>query len=202
MAPRQDRTDARRDQILAAAEQIVADKGLDGLRMDEIADRTGISKGALYLSFESKGELTMAILDRTLQSPLAAVERLSPTEIGAEAALRRFADEVIGGIDALTRLLPISSSFLSLALRNPTVRASLQTYLHRYLDALVPIVQTGVDTGAFHPTDPHETAIAIAAVVEGTMLLWLYDPTAIDPARHIRSGLEHVLRGLTHHAPA
>lgn len=202
MTPNIDRTEARREQILAAAERIVADKGLDGLRMDEIAERTGISKGALYLSFQSKGELTMAILERALQSPLAAIERLAPAEIGAEAALRRFADEVIGGIEALTRLMPISSSFLSLAFRNPTVRASLKTYLRRYLDALVPIVQSGVDTGAFRPTDPQEAAIAIAAVVEGTMLLWVYDPTAIDPARHIRSGLDHVLRGLTRHAPA
>ena len=195
MAPRQDLTDRRTDQILAAAEQLAADKVPEALRMDDVAERTGLGKGALYLYFKSKGDLMLAILERTLQKELTAIERISASEGGAETTLRRFVDAVSGGIEVITRTVPISFGFLSLAFRNRDVQNSLRTYLHRYLDALIPIVRTGVETGEFRAVDPEEAAIAIAAVVEGTMLLWINDPTAIDPARHVRSGPEHMPGG-------
>lgn len=200
MAARQDLTDQRTDQILAAAEQLAADKGLEALRMDDVAERTGLSKGALYLYFKSKDDLMLAMLERTLEQELTAIERISASEGGAEAALRGFVDELIGGIEVITRIVPISYGFLSLAFRSRHVQTALRSYLHRYLDALIPIVRTGVETGEFRAADPEDAAIAIAAIVEGTMLLWVYDPTVIDPARHIRSGLQHLLRGLKRHA--
>lgn len=199
MSPREDVSEQRTDQILTAAEQVVADKGLESLRMDDVAERTGLSKGALYLYFKNKNELTLAILERTLQKELRAIEQLPASGADAESALRNFVDTVIGDIQAITRLMPISYSFISMAFRNPFVQRSLKKYLHRYINALIPIIQSGVESGEFRQVDPEEAAIAVAAVVEGTMLLWVYDRSAIDPTRHIRSGLNQLLEGLKRH---
>jgi AcrR family transcriptional regulator len=196
VSPRRDVTGERRDQILAAAEQVVTDKGLDSLRMDDIAKHTGLSKGTLYLYFKNKHNLMVGILERALQKELKAVEGITASATNAEAALQRFVDAVIGDIQHVTRLVPISYSFISMAFRNRYVQRSLKKYLRRYIDALIPIIRSGVESGEFRPVDPEEAAIAVAAVVEGTMLLWVYDQSVIEPAQHIRSGIGHLLGGL------
>lgn len=40
--------------LLRAAEEVFAEKGLAGAKVEEIAKRSGVSKGAFYLHFESK----------------------------------------------------------------------------------------------------------------------------------------------------
>ena len=47
MSPRPDVSDERKSQILKAAESVFTQKGFDEARMDDIADKTGLSKGTL-----------------------------------------------------------------------------------------------------------------------------------------------------------
>ena len=54
MSPRPDVSKERKQQILDAAEDVFTRKGLDNARMDDIAKRTGLSKGSLYWYFKSK----------------------------------------------------------------------------------------------------------------------------------------------------
>lgn len=53
--------------LLRAAEEVFAEKGLAGAKVEEIARRAGISKGAFYLHFESKE----AVLKQLVESFLA-----------------------------------------------------------------------------------------------------------------------------------
>ena len=196
MSPRIDVSEQRREQILTAAETVVAHKGLDSLRMDEVAERTGLSKGTLYLYFRNKHDLSLALLERVLDQELDAVEGITATARDAENALRAFVDRVVVDVERVIRVIPISYGFLSIAFRNRHVQQALKKYLRRYIDSLVPILRAGIESGEFQPVDPQEAAIAVASVVEGTMALWMYDRTMIEPARHIRSGVEHLLHGL------
>jgi AcrR family transcriptional regulator len=52
----------RRDKIICAALELLTEKGFDGLKMDDIAVRVGISKPMLYQFFESKEELFITAL--------------------------------------------------------------------------------------------------------------------------------------------
>lgn len=196
MSPRIDVSEQRREQILTAAETVVADNGLDSLRMDEVADRTGLSKGTLYLYFKNKHDLSLALLKRVLEQELDAVEGITATAADAENALRAFVERVVADVERVIRVIPISYGFLSIAFRNRHVQQALKQYVRRYIDSLVPILRSGMESGEFQPVDPQEAAIAVASVVEGTMALWMYDRTMIEPARHIRSGVENLLHGL------
>lgn len=196
MSPRIDVSEQRREQILTAAETLVAEKGLDSLRMDEVAEQTGLSKGTLYLYFKNKHSLSLALLERVLDQELDAVTGITSSAPDAENALRAFVERVVVDVERVIRIIPISYGFLSIAFRNRHVQQALKKYLQRYMDSLVPIIRNGISSGEFESVDPEEAAIAIGAVVEGTMTLWMYDRTLIDPARHIRSGLEYLLRGL------
>ena len=55
---------ATRDEILAAATDEFAEKGLAGARVEEIASRTATSKHMIYYHFSSKEGLYTAVLER------------------------------------------------------------------------------------------------------------------------------------------
>jgi len=48
MSPRTADREERQDQILDAAEEVFADKGVHEARMYDIVDKSGLSKGSLY----------------------------------------------------------------------------------------------------------------------------------------------------------
>jgi len=47
--------------ILKEAQQLILEKGLDHLNMDEVAERAEVSKGSLYLYFNNKTDLVLGI---------------------------------------------------------------------------------------------------------------------------------------------
>jgi AcrR family transcriptional regulator len=55
--------DARRTQLLAAAQDVFVTNGYHAAAMDDIAERAGVSKPVLYQHFPGKMELYLALLD-------------------------------------------------------------------------------------------------------------------------------------------
>jgi AcrR family transcriptional regulator len=196
MSPRPNVSDERKSQIVSAAVEVFTEKGFDDARMDDIAVKTGLSKGTLYLYFKNKDDLIMAILDRIFQQEFSKLESLDQEELGAVEEIRDFTRLMASEISALLRLIPIIYQFLALAFRNRYVQHALQRYLNLYMNYLIPIIQRGVDSGEFRAVDPHDVAIAIGAIIEGTSLLWVYDRNAIDPEHHIQSGINLLLEGI------
>lgn len=56
--------DARRAQLLEAAQQVFVTNGYHSAAMDDIAERAGVSKPVLYQHFPGKLELYLALLDK------------------------------------------------------------------------------------------------------------------------------------------
>jgi len=196
MSPRPNVTDERRSQILTAAEGVFTRKGFGEARMEDIAEKTGLSKGTLYLYFKSKDDLILAILDRIFQGEFRELEAFQKDEGSAAETIGKLTDMICKDIVGMLRIIPIIYNFLGLAFRNKHVQRALKHYINRYLDVLVPIIQRGIDSGEFRPVDARDVAVAGGAIIEGTLLLWAYDSSAVDPGHHIRSGMQFLLAGI------
>jgi Transcriptional regulator len=72
------RKHARVDEILAAAAQIAVEKGYEKLRMAEVAERAGVTKGTVYLYFINKDDLIRRVAE--LRIPEIAAEAPPPAE--------------------------------------------------------------------------------------------------------------------------
>ncbi len=201
MSPRPDVSTERKSQILDAAETVLAKKGFEAARMEDIADKTGLSKGTLYLYFKSKDKLISAILDRMFQREFSQLEKMKNEDTGAAEMITRLTELVIQDILSMLRLIPIFFNFLALAFRSKYVKKALEKYINRYLEIFIPIIERGIVSGEFRPMDASEAAIAGSAIIEGTILLWTYDSRIIDPEHHIRSGMSLLLEGMKKHAP-
>lgn len=82
-APRRADAIRNRERLIAAAEEVFAEQGLEA-GIPEIAERAGVGKGTVYRNFESKEELVAAILilrlERMDADIVAALEKPDPGE--------------------------------------------------------------------------------------------------------------------------
>jgi AcrR family transcriptional regulator len=64
-AERKEREKERKKQsILESAEELILEKGLDNLNMDEVAERAEVSKGSVYHYFNNKTDLVLGICNK------------------------------------------------------------------------------------------------------------------------------------------
>jgi AcrR family transcriptional regulator len=88
MAKRSRRPEARPDEILDAALAVFSTQGFAGARIEDIAARAGLSKGAIYLYFESKDAMLKALVRRLADGIVGTAEGFLESSADAEATLR------------------------------------------------------------------------------------------------------------------
>jgi AcrR family transcriptional regulator len=106
----------REDLILAAVNQLLAQKGYDAMTVDAVAAQAGLTKPSLYKHFESKEALAAAALIRLFDQALAAAQAQSTTAPAGErlrAVLRWALTQHLAGT---MPLLPSTRSSLREAL--------------------------------------------------------------------------------------
>lgn len=84
--------DASRQRILAAATEMFAEQGLDGARVDEIADRSGMNKRMLYHYFGNKEELFGAVLEELYETICRESAKLDLGTGSPPEAMQRLVD--------------------------------------------------------------------------------------------------------------
>ncbi|MDE2183548.1 MAG: TetR/AcrR family transcriptional regulator [Alphaproteobacteria bacterium] len=92
------RKQARPGEILDAALEIFAEKGFAAARMEDIAARAGVTKGTIYLYFQSKEDVFKQLARQQVSSNLTlAAERAADFEGSARDFLATF----LGGVAAM-----------------------------------------------------------------------------------------------------
>ena len=71
------RTAARPEEIAEAALEVFAEKGFAAARLEDIARRAGVSKGALYLYFATKEDIFRAVIVQAVAPNLSRVQALA-----------------------------------------------------------------------------------------------------------------------------
>ena len=111
--PRQNRSRAKVDGILAAAADLCSGQGLDALTTNAVAARAGVSIGSLYQYFPGKAALLAALIRVERANLLEAVERIVCSD--AAQSLTKLVDELIKASAAHYLERPSLSRTLDLA---------------------------------------------------------------------------------------
>jgi AcrR family transcriptional regulator len=101
--PQQARSRATLDRVLAAAEELFAERGEIGFTLPEVARRAQVSVGTLYRRFANREELLMAVFDRVRGDEDEA--RLSPWQSvdWAAMSIREMTDRLVYDISLMLR---------------------------------------------------------------------------------------------------
>lgn len=197
--PRQDVSEERKNQILDAAMNVFSRAGFHQARMDDIAQESGLSKGALYLYYKSKDAIIEALLRRfggmemrgiraTLQKGGTATERLF-------TMTRMFAAD----LDHLALAMPVMLEFYAAAARQRSVRQYMSGLLQEYAQLMIPVVEEGIRNGEFRAVSASDVAMTLIAFYEGLILLWVVDPRAIHWRDQAERSLRLMLDGIMAH---
>ena len=191
-----DKKEARRNQILEAAMKVFARMGFNRARMDDIVEESGLSKGALYWYFKSKDDIITAILDRMVGRETMEMRGMLEDERPVREKLSDLLQSMIADITRMRPFMPILIEFWALQLRRKTIRQVIGKYYQAYIETLTPVIQQGIDRGEFRPVNAMTGSVALGAVVEGTILLWATTPEFVDLESDILEGCNLILDGL------
>src|ERR1700756_1897162 len=92
----QRRKDARPPEILEAALAVFAEKGFAAARLDDVAAKAGITKGTIYLYFDSKQALFEALARQSIGAQLEQIAAHLAAFPGSSAELLRFVLTTMG----------------------------------------------------------------------------------------------------------
>lgn len=196
MPPNSNVSEKRKNQILDAAMKTFSEVGFHKARMSDIADTSGLSKGSLYWYFDSKDSIILNLLEKIFEPELNDLKALLTDSRSAEDRLGIYVDRVSDDMVAMLKWMPLIHDFIALAFRKEPVRKAISSYYQRHLEILLSLIQQGLDSGEFQADSAMEASIAIGSILEGTVLLWVYDPSQIDIKYHIKSNINLLLKGL------
>src|SRR5882724_11711374 len=77
----------RPGEILDAALSLFVEKGFAATRLDDVAERAGLSKAAIYLYFDDKTALFQGVIRQAVVSNFSTVEAMLAAHRGPVAAL-------------------------------------------------------------------------------------------------------------------
>ncbi|KAB2937158.1 TetR/AcrR family transcriptional regulator [Hyphomicrobium sp.] len=149
------RADARPDELLSAALEVFGERGFAGARLEDVAQRAGVTKGTIYLYFDSKETLFREVVRAGVGAAVASGEQFvrdyqGPTAELLATFMRRLWEAMRDPANA--RLARLASSELG----------SFPDLLRMYMDEVVlrtrrsisAIVERGVTRGEFRAVSP------------------------------------------------
>ena len=160
--------DDRRTEIAAAARALIAEKGFEGLRTRDIADRVGINIATLHYHVPTKDALIELVAD-SARDEFIAQHRATPKEgmTGAERLHAEFV-EFVDTFENHAQLLDVMSEFDQRARRDPAVKAIFERLRGKWLSIVVNILSFGIRDGSFRPDlDPTVAGAMIIATLTG-----------------------------------
>jgi AcrR family transcriptional regulator len=204
---RQRGRDQRRARILAAADHLVGEIGLDNLTMQGLADHLDCAVGTLYLSFPSKSALVAALEGAAIDALRGSFEAALPawddylgdTDLGGDTqALVRLAAFGAHWASASVVLADEFRLQRSLLTDKVTVKARHETEdvvagLGRLLEHPASLLADAARLGVLDDGDDRERALVWIAALDGVLLL--DNLATVD--RHLFRAT-HLARELTH----
>ena len=178
-----------------------AEKGFAGARMEEIARRAGLSKGTLYLYFETKEDMFRAVVREVVVPNIAGVEKAVfaaglPFAATVRILLPRFAEMVstvpVGAVAKM--VIGESRNFPELA------RVWHDEVIFKAIGLIAGVVERAQAQGEIRPGDPRTHAFSIMGPMM-ISVLWreTFTPiggAALDLPAIARQHAETVLGGL------
>ncbi len=197
------RKEARPGELVKAARDLFVEKGFAATRAEEVAARAGVSKGTLFLYFESKEDLFKAVIRENIANLFPAWNEEFSTFQGTSGDMLHYAMDLWWVNVGNTPASGIVKLVISEAQNFPDIAAFYQREVVAPGTRLLQgILQRGVDSGEFHHMDTSKAVFAIIAPMI-FLMMWKHSMGAcatsaniIDPEQFIHMQVDLLLHGM------
>lgn len=184
----------RRNTILNAARRLFFDRGFKAVTVDNIAEKSEVSKGSIYLCFESKEEIYTQIL---IGDNLALYERIknfSSIEASASQLLQEYSRIYVDYFLNDKELFRILMTFMMQTGQmhlTENQSAELIRSTNQNIKPISEIIQKGINSGEFAPvSNIRQMQNAIWGMLNGIISLYLFTGNPIKRMERIHSTVQ------------
>ena len=197
----QRRKEARPGEIVSAALDLFVERGFAATKLDDVARRAGVTKGTMYLYFDSKESLFKAVVREAVIPTIERGEKLIAEFQGSARDLLRelirgwwavIGDSPVSGVPKL--IIAESTNFPELA------RFYHQEVVQRGRQLFARVLERGIASGEFRAID---VPYALRTIGFGVMFaaVWkhsiaCHEAETFDFNRFINTHIDVVLRGI------
>jgi AcrR family transcriptional regulator len=193
MSPRPRVAHLRRPAILAAAAEVIRERGLENARVADVAARAGTSSASVLYYFASKGELLNEALTTAEERYYVELRH----ELGQiESARERLVKIVGGGASEGDYDAALWMELWAKALRDPELAATRADLDGRWREAIAEVVRYGQQRGEFGPVEPESFAAVLASLLDGLAVQIALKDVVVTPARAAELSLAFAEREL------
>jgi AcrR family transcriptional regulator len=202
MSPKIVEKSQRRQEIALAALEVFAQRGFEATSMSQVAKAAGISKGCIYLYFESKAELTVAAATAWLAGVEKGVAPLIDISLEPLERLRRLLRGSTQAFLSDRRMIMLFVGIVQVALRDRELLDRLDIVRKvsaPIRNAICGILRDGVEQGVFRPeveSLAEQIAINLVAFVDGLGMHYIANPGFFDLTAQIDLYLDGLLHSL------
>ncbi|KDN18660.1 TetR/AcrR family transcriptional regulator [Amycolatopsis rifamycinica] len=174
----QERLDAQRETIIAAATRQLAEHGYGGCSVAAVAERAGVAVGSVYRHFPTKADLVVHVFRQVVTREVEAV-RAASAEAGEPA------ERVLAAVDTFAqRALKAPKQAYALLIEpvDPLIDAERLEFRRAYTEVIAEHVAAGVRDGSLPPQDGLLTAAALVGAAAEVLIGPLTSGNAGDVA--------------------
>ena len=175
---RPSRTNATKQKLFEASMELIGERGVAGVTVDEIAAAAGVSKGTVYYNFGSKADLIAQLLRHGVDILLARLLSVRDESADPLAAM----DEMIGqAMDFMDEYPSFARLWVSENWRTPS---EWQDTFAELRGRLLAVVGAAIDAvAAVHPVDPAVSRGSLETAIFGACFVVGLDRQTYNPER-------------------
>lgn len=184
------RKEARPEEILDAALALFTEKGFAATRMNDVARLAGISKGTLYLYFESKEAIFHEVIQEMISPKIAQIELLVEQHQGSRIELLKSLVHIWWNEIAKTRLSAIPKLMIAECGNFPELgEFFVDSVVKRARAVFASVIRQGIEQNEIIRQDPETLArLVMAPMVQGA--IWIHSLKQFDDDQDMDSYIE------------
>ena len=178
MSPRPQIEHIRRPQLLAAAAEVIAERGFSSTRIADVAERAGTSAAGVLYWFESRDELlaeALTFAEETFAERLRA--KLAHLACPSQRLFALIENSVADDDD-----WKLWIELWTRALRDPNLADARQRLDDRWRAQIAEVVAEGQRAGDFSGPDPERAALELSALMDGLAVQVALGDRVVTPA--------------------
>lgn len=188
----------RQNEIADAAVEVFADHGFSATTVQQIADEAGMSKGNIYLYFDSKEEVLQRVFNNFRDALHETLDESVKNSRSPSEKIETLISNLISLAKSNRSTIKVLFDFWSHSLHDTDQNLiDYDTFYRRIEAKLVTLLEDGSDAGRFRSDWHEELPSMLIGFFEGQLIQWLINPSSPSLEDVGEAGTEMLMEGLS-----
>lgn len=170
-----ERITEKHTQIIRATYELLAEKGLHELSLQDVADRLNLSKGVVFYYFKTKERLLLATWRWVLSRVAERIKHAVAKSATPEERIRAMVDAIFINPKANRTFYLTFLDLIGSVVRNPVFSPLADEARRIEEETYREIIRQGVEEGVFVSENPSLDAKVLRGLIDGLFLQWIQE---------------------------